>query len=389
MSDTHRTEDIELSIVMPCLSEAETLGACIAKAQRFLAEAGVRGEVVIADNGSTDGSQRIAGEHGARVVDVERKGYGSALLAGIAAARGTFVAMGDADDSYDFLSLGPFLEALRGGADLVMGNRFRGGIQPGAMPPLHRYLGNPVLSFVGRVFFHSPIGDFHCGLRAFRRDAILSLDLRTTGMEFASEMVVKATLRHLNIVEAPTTLAPDGRSRRPHLRTWRDGWRHLRFLLLYSPRWLFLIPGLVLMAAGLAVGAWLMPGPRTLGGTTLDIHTLLYAALAVIVGFQSVTFAVFTKVFAITEGLLPADERLDRLFRYVTLEVGLLIGAILIVVGFGMTGCAFLYWSHTAYGPLHPSQSLRVVIPAVTCLTVGYQVVLSSFLLSVFGLKRR
>ncbi|MSX34697.1 MAG: glycosyltransferase, partial [Actinobacteria bacterium] len=256
---------MELSVVLPCLNEAETLAVCIRKARASMNELGIDGEVVIADNGSTDGSQDIARSEGARVVDVPTRGYGAALIAGITDAKGTFVIMGDADDSYDLSNLGPFIEALRGGAELVMGNRFAGGIAPGAMPALHRYLGNPVLTAVGRVLFRSPVKDFHCGLRGFRRDAILELDLRTTGMEFASEMVVKATLNKLTIVEVPTTLSPDGRSRPPHLRTWRDGWRHLRFLLLYSPKWLFLYPGIVVFLLGLILGGALLRGPINVG----------------------------------------------------------------------------------------------------------------------------
>ncbi|MBA2496813.1 MAG: glycosyltransferase family 2 protein, partial [Acidimicrobiia bacterium] len=302
---------------MPCLNEAETLATCIVKAQRSLVELGVRGEVVIADNGSTDGSQGIARDLGARIADVPAKGYGAALSGGMHAARGRYVIMGDADDSYDFTNLGPFLERLRAGDDLVMGNRFAGGIEAGAMPKLHRYLGNPVLTALGRLLFRSPCGDFHCGLRGVRRDAVLALDLRTTGMEYASEMVVKATLYDLAISEVPTTLSPDGRSRPPHLRTWHDGWRHLRFLLLYSPRWLFLLPGLLLMAAGTIAGALLLREPVEVGDTVFDVQTLLYCAIAIIIGFQAVVFAVFTKVFAISEGLLPEDPRLDRAFKYV------------------------------------------------------------------------
>jgi hypothetical protein len=381
--------EIELSIVMPCLNEAETLEACIRKAQGFLREHGVSGEVLIADNGSTDGSQAIAERLGARVVPVEMKGYGSALQGGIAAARGRYVVMGDADDSYDFTALAPFLEKLREGHDLVMGNRFRGGVKPGAMPFLHKYLGNPVLTFIGRLFFGSPCGDFHCGLRGFSKDAVRIMDLRTTGMEFASEMVVKASLRRLRITEVPTTLSPDGRSRPPHLRTWRDGWRHLRFLLLYSPRWLFLYPGLALMALGLLAGAWLMPGPQTLGGVTFDVHTLLYAALAALIGFQSVAFATFTKVFAITEGLYPPDPRMVKMSRYATLEAGLITGGLLIVLGLGASVWALSSWGAQSFGPLDPSKTLRMVIPAFVSLALGCQIALSSCFLSVLGLSRR
>jgi glycosyltransferase involved in cell wall biosynthesis len=380
---------LELSILMPCLNEAETLEICIEKAQKSLRELDIVGEVIIADNGSTDGSQEIATKMGARVVPVSAKGYGSALMGGIIAARGVYIIMGDADDSYDFSNLGAFVEKLRGGCDLVMGNRFQGGIKPGAMPPLHKYLGNPVLTWVGQLFFSSPAGDFHCGLRGFRRDSILKLDLQTTGMEFASEMVVKASLYKLQITEVPTVLSPDGRSRPPHLRTWRDGWRHLRFLLLYSPRWLFLYPGVFLMILGLIVGIWLLPGTQKIGNTSFDVHTLLYAAIAIIVGFQAVTFAFFTKVFAISEKLLPEDPKLNKIFRYVTLETGLMLGVALILIGIVGSIFSLTIWSQTAFGTLDPSKTLRLVIPSLTSLTVGLQMVLSSFFLSVLGLKRR
>lgn len=380
---------MELSIVMPCLNEAETLATCIDKARGFLDRHGIAGEIVIADNGSTDGSQEIAVSRGARVVNVPSKGYGSALMGGIAAARGRYVIMGDADDSYDFTDLMPFVERLRAGDELVMGNRFKGGIEPGAMPPLHKYLGNPVLTWIGRLFFGSPSGDFHCGLRGFDRQAILSLDLQTTGMEFASEMVVRATLQGLRIDEVPTTLSKDGRSRPPHLRSWRDGWRHLRFLLMYSPRWLFLYPGLFLMIVGLLAGAWLLPGPRRIGGVELDIQTLLYAAMAVVIGFQAVIFAVFTKVFVISEGLMPEDPRLNRMFDYITLETGLIVGLALLLAGLGGSVYAVSEWGARAFGPLEPSRTMRWVIPAATALVLGCQLVLSSFFLSILGLKRR
>lgn len=378
-----------LSIVMPCLNEAETLATCIKKAQKSLADLKVNGEVIIADNGSTDGSPEIAADLGARVIHVTEKGYGNALLGGIKAARGKYVIMGDADDSYDFTNLGPFLEKLRAGYDLVMGNRFQGGIEPQAMPALHKYLGNPVLTGLGRLFFHSPCGDFHCGLRGFSKAAILGLDLRTTGMEFASETVVKASLRGLRITEVPTTLSVDGRSRPPHLRSWRDGWRHLRFLLVYSPRWLFLYPGLFLMLGGAVVFGWLLLGPRMIEGVTFDVHTLLYGAMAIIIGYQTVIFAIFTKVFAITEGLLPEDPRLNTMFRHVKLETGIVAGILLLLAGFGLSVYALSFWSATHFGPLDPSRTLRLVIPAATLITLGLQTVLSSFFLSILGLKRR
>lgn len=381
--------EVELSILMPCLNEAETLPTCILKAQSSLKKLNITGEIIIADNGSTDDSRAIATQMGARVIAVPTKGYGSALMGGIAAARGKYIIMGDADDSYDFANLEPFFQNLRAGYDFVIGNRFKGGIQARAMPLLHRYLGNPVLTGMGRLFFHSPCGDFHCGLRGFSKSAIQKLDLRTTGMEFATETVVKATLYKLRIAEVPTTLARDGRSRPPHLRSWRDGWRHLRFMLLYSPRWLFLYPGLLLMILGALASGWLLVGPRVVEGVTLDVHTLLYAAMAIVMGFQMVVFAVFTKVFAISEGLLPEDQRLNKLFRYIKLETGLLVGSLLLVVGVIMSVYALNYWGAKFFGPLNPSKTLRLVIPAVTLITLGLETILSSFFLSILGLKRR
>jgi glycosyltransferase involved in cell wall biosynthesis len=388
-TNTTQEYTLELSILMPCLNEAETLEICIEKAQKSLRELDIVGEVIIADNGSTDGSQDIATRMGARVVPVVAKGYGSALMGGIMAARGVYVIMGDADDSYDFSNLGPFVEKLRGGWDLVMGNRFQGGIKPGAMPPLHKYFGNPALTRIGQLFFSSPAGDFNCGLRGFRRESILKLDLQTTGMEFAGEMVVKASIYKLRVAEVPTVLSPDGRSRPPHLRTWRDGWRNLRFMLVYSPRWLFLYPGAALMILGLIIVVWLLPGTQKIGGISFDVHTLLYGAIAVIIGFQAVTFAFFTKLFAISEKLLPEDPKLNKIFRYVTLETGLIVGAILILIGIVGSFMSLTIWSETAFGNLDPFKTLRLVIPSLTCLTVGLQMVLSSFFLSVLGLKRR
>ena len=376
-----QTSTVELSIVMPCLNEAETLATCIKKSQWYLNYHSISGEVIIADNGSTDGSQEIATQMGARLVPVPEKGYGSALLGGIAAARGQYIIMGDADDSYDFTHLTAFLEKLRQGYDLVMGNRFEGGIKPGAMPFLHRYLGNPVLTWIGKLFFSSPCGDFHCGLRGFSKEAVKSLNLRTTGMEFASEMVVKASLYNMRITEVPTTLSPDGRSRPPHLKTWRDGWRHLRFLLMYSPRWLFLYPGLLLILIGIIGFFWFLPSPR--------IHTLLYASTAIIIGFQIVSFAVFTKIFAISEGLLPTDPRLNRVFRYINLEVGLIVGSVLLSAGIATSIYALVIWENKLFGELDPLEMMRIVIPAITCLALGFQVVSSSFFLSILGLKRR
>lgn len=378
---------IELSIVMPCLNEARTVGVCIEKAQRFLREHQIQGEILIADNGSTDGSQQIAERLGARVVAIAQKGYGSALQGGITAARGRYIIMGDSDDSYDFSSLMPFVEQLRAGYDLVMGNRFLGGIKPGAMPALHRYLGNPILSSIGRLLFRSPCGDFHCGLRGFTKEAAHKMDLRTEGMEFASEMVVKATLMNLRITEVPTTLSPDGRDRPPHLRSWRDGWRHLRFLLLYCPSWLFLYPGLLLMALGVLVWVWLLPGTRTIAQVNFDVHTMLYAAGAVLLGFQLVAFWLFTKVFTISEGLLPEDPRLRRIMRLANLEAGLIVGCVLMALGIGFTLNAVIAWSGRP--GLDPAFEFRRLIPLVVAITLGGQIVFSSFFLSVLQLRRR
>jgi glycosyltransferase involved in cell wall biosynthesis len=379
---------VELSVVMPCLNEAETLETCIRKAQQAMIEANIAGEVIIADNGSSDGSIEIAEQLGARVAHVKARGYGNALMGGIAAARGKFIVMGDADDSYDFGHIPRFLEQLREGADLVMGNRFRGGIQKDAMPPLHRYFGNPALTRLGRLFFRSPVGDFYCGLRGFRKDAYERMGLRTTGMEFATEMIVKATLLRLQIAEVPTTLSPDGRSRPPHLRTWRDGWRTLRFFLLYSPRWLFWYPGLALMLVGTLLGLWLLPGPRTLGNVTFDVHTMVYAAAFVLLGFQAAAFAVFTKIFAISEGLLPPDPALDKLFRYITLEVGLVLGALLVAAGLGTSLYSVGDWGARHFGALNYSHTMRLVIPAALLLILGAQTVFASFFVSVLGLRR-
>ena len=377
----------ELTILMPCLNEAETLARCIGKARGFLIRSGIIGEVLVADNGSTDGSREIAQREGARVVAVAEKGYGSALLGGIRAARGRYVIMGDADDSYDFTRLDGFVARLREGAALVMGNRFKGGIKPGAMPALHRYLGNPVLTTVGRLFFRSPCGDFHCGLRGFDREAILSLGLQAPGMEFASEMVVKATLRGLAIAEVPTTLSPDGRTRAPHLKSWRDGWRHLRFLLLFSPRWLFLLPGATLFTVGLAAMASLLPGPRTIGGITLDIHTLFYAALAVVVGFHSMLFWVFAKIYGMREGIVPPDPRFSRMMRLLTLEVGLITGGLLLLFGLALGMFAVSAWGSVAFGVLSPERAMRLVIPSGTAILLAFQIAYGAFFISVLEIR--
>jgi glycosyltransferase involved in cell wall biosynthesis len=381
-------EVIEVSVVLPCLNERETVAVCVTKAMAALNDAGIKGEVIVADNGSSDGSIDLAESAGARVVHVSQRGYGNALNGGIEAARGIYVLMADSDDSYDFSHIPRFVEQLRGGADLVMGNRFRGGIHKEAMPLLHRHLGNPVLTALGRLFFHSPCRDFHCGLRAFRKDSYRRMDIRSTGMEFASEMVVKASLLRMNVREVPTTLSPDGRSHPPHLRTWHDGWRHLRFLLMYSPRWLFLYPGITAILIGLAVCFLLLPGPRRVGDLVFDVHTLAYAFGSMLVGFQLLAFAVFTKVFAITEGLLPEDPRLNRMFRYITLETGLIAGALLILFGIGGTVLALSTWARSSFGPLNSESTLRIVMPSVFALTLGAQVIFSSFFLSILGLRR-
>jgi glycosyltransferase involved in cell wall biosynthesis len=380
---------IEISVVMPCLNEAETLEACIRKAQGALEKQGLAGEIIVADNGSSDGSVRIAERLGAKVVHVQAKGYGNALMGGIAAASGKYIVMGDSDDSYDFGQIAAFVKPLREGADLAMGNRFRGGIEKNAMPPLHRYFGNPLLSRISQLFFHSPVGDIYCGIRAFRRDAFERMALRTTGMEFATEMVVKAALLKLHIAEVPTTLSPAGRKRPSHIRTWRDGWRTLRFFLLYSPRWLFLYPGALLMLVGAGLGLWLLPAPRMVGDITFDVHTLLYAAAFILLGFQAIAFAVFTKLFAISEGLLPGSAVLDRLFRYITLEVGLLVGAILVALGVATSAYALGFWQTRHFGRLDYSHTMRIVIPAALFLILGVQTIFASFFLSVLGLRRR
>ena len=379
---------MELTVVMPCLNEAETVATCVRKAVRFIDEHGIDGEVVVADNGSTDGSQQLATEAGARVVPITEKGYGNALMGGIIAARGEYVIMGDSDDSYDFTNLMPFIEKLRGGADLVMGNRFQGGIEPGAMPPLHRYLGNPVLSFVGRLFFQSKIGDFHCGLRGFRRDSALKLNLQATGMEFASELVVKATLWKLNITEVPTTLAKDGRNRPPHLRSWRDGWRHLRFLLLFSPRWLFFIPGLVLLLLGLIIGVATATGPVTIGGVTFDVDTLVAAGAMVIIGFQAVLFWLFTQVYAGSEGFLPEEPGMQKLLGKLSLERGLILGGIIGLAGLVGLIFSLTYWQSNRFGTLNYEHALRLMIPSATALVLSCQVILGGFFLSILGIKQ-
>ncbi|MEI6158738.1 MAG: glycosyltransferase family 2 protein [Roseococcus sp.] len=379
---------LELTILMPCLNEAETLATCIRKAMGYLERSGVRGEVLIADNGSTDGSQAIATGLGARVLPVAERGYGAALIAGIKGARGRYVIMADSDDSYDFENLDPFMAKLREGYALVMGNRFKGGIKPGAMPPLHRYLGNPVLTTIGRVFFGSPCGDFHCGLRGFDRDTILKLDLRAPGMEFASEMVVKATLQKLRITEVPTTLSPDGRSRPPHLRSWRDGWRHLRFLLVFCPRWLFLYPGLILFLGGLAGMAALLTGPARLGGITLDVHTLLYASAATAMGFQLMMFWVFARIHGAREGLVPEQPLLTRFLARFGLEPALLTALGLFVLGLLLGLATVVIWGAGRFGDLGGNGTMRLAIASMTTMLLGLQLATGAFFIAVLDMVR-
>ena len=388
-SSRENQNDIELTILMPCLNEAETLEVCIKKAFHFLEEYHVNGEVLIADNGSTDGSQEIARRCGARVADVPVKGYGAALMGGCDAAYGRYVIMGDADDSYDFLHLMPFLEKLREGYDLVMGNRFKGGIAKGAMPWSHRYIGNPILSFIGRLFYPSAIGDFHCGLRGYNRESIQGLDLQTTGMEYASEMVVKATLMNLKMAEVPTTLAPDGRSRPPHLRSFRDGWRHLKFLLMHSPKWLFLYPGAVFFILGLIMMVALLPGPLTIGSVSFDIHTMLVGSGCMILGAQTIQFALFTNAYAKVSGFIPVTQKADNLLEKITTEKGALLGVILVLIGLVAAIASVIIWKNTQFGDLDPQQVMRYTIPAMTCIVIGVQFIFGSFFLGILKIRHK
>ena len=375
---------------MPCLNEAETLARCIESARLGIQRAGVCGEIIIADNGSTDGSQAIAGKLGARVVPVQEKGYGSALRGGVEAAAGRWIIMGDADDSYDFSEADRFVKKFQDGNDLVMGCRLPAGggkILPGAMPWKNRWLGNPTLSFIGRLFFKCPAHDFHSGLRGFTRAAFEKMDLQTTGMEFASEMVIKSTLKQLKIAEVPVTLRPDGRSRPPHLKPWRDGWRHLRFMLLFSPRWLFLAPGLVLLGLGTFGAMVLSCATFRLSGVALDVGTLAVACMTVIIGFQLVAFAFFTKVFAISEGLLPDDPNFSRVFKFFTLEKGILFGLVVLLAGVALLARSLWVWRLAHYGDLPPVENVRRLLPAVTLIIVGVQSIFSSFFMSALGLK--
>jgi len=389
---TVRESALELSIVMPCLNEADTLESCIRGAQRALAENGISGEIVIADNGSTDGSQDIATRLGARVVPVPEKGYGSALMGGFAAAHGKYILMGDADDSYDFAEIPRFLDKLREGYELVQGCRLQSGggtVQPGAMPVLHRIWGNPMFSAMARRWFRAPIHDVHCGMRAFTRELYERLDQQCTGMEFASENIIKASLLGARMTEVPITLRPDGRvSHPPHLKTFRDGWRHLRFYLMYSPRWLFLQPGILLILLGSLGYAVALPGLR-IRGINFDVHTLVFASLAIICGYQSVLFAVMTKIFAISQALLPQDRRMTRLFEIVNLERGLIAGALVMIAGLVLLAVAVAEWYGRHFGNLDYERTMRWVIPGATLTALGFQTVLSSFFFSILGLSRR
>jgi glycosyltransferase involved in cell wall biosynthesis len=381
------SDTLELTILMPCLNEAETLAICIAKARGFLNRTAISGEVLIADNGSSDGSQEIARNAGARVVDIAQKGYGAALMGGIEAARGKYVIMGDADDSYDFSNLDGFVTELRKGNALVMGNRFKGGIEPGAMPWHHRYIGNPVLSFLGRLFFKTRASDFHCGLRGFNRQQILDLNLRTTGMEFASEMLVKATLTGLPVAEVATTLKPDGRSRAPHLRSFRDGWRHLRFLLLFSPRWLFLYPGCILLAVGLFFGTLLINGPVRVSPTLeLDLNTFLFAAMCILLGLQAVSFAVIGRRFASDYGFIPKSEVFDQLLEALTLERVLTAAVVLALIGIGALLWAIIAWATIGFGQLTDGTVSRFMIVAMTTIVAGLQLAMSAFMSSMINI---
>jgi len=380
---------VELTIVMPCLNEAETLASCIRKAQSYLRRSGVRGEIVIGDNGSTDGSQRIAAELGARVIAIPIRGYGAALYGAITAARGRYCIMGDSDDSYDFSNLDGFLEKLREGHDLVMGNRFKGGIRQGAMPWKNRYIGNPVLSTVGKVLFQAEAGDFHCGIRGFSKSAFVAMDLRTTGMEFASEMVIKARLMGMKVTEVPTILSPDGRSRPPHLLPYRDGWRHLRFMLLFSPNWLFLYPGFAMMLTGLIVGSLILGRPIQLNRVRLGLDTLFYCSTFVVAGFQAILFSLLSRAYAIQEGLYPKTSGDRRIGGQITLERGLVAGAAIGAAGLIAAFYAVWEWKRHAFGNLDTEHIARIVLPSSVAISLGIEIILFSFLLSTFSLNIR
>lgn len=378
---------MELTILMPCLNEEETIAACIKKAKFFLEKNNINGEVLISDNGSTDKSVSIAESLGARVVNVKRKGYGSALIAGSENAHGKYVIMGDADDSYDFENLMPFVEKLREGYDLVMGNRFWGGIEKGAMPWLHRYIGNPILSFIGQVFFKSKIRDFHCGLRGYNRERILNLGLHTTGMEYASEMVVMAELEKYKICEVPTTLKKDGRSRASHLRSFRDGWRHLKFLLMYCPKWLFLYSGVTLIIIGLILGMILSLGQLSIGGVVLSIHSMIYCMVAIIVGINIIYFYLFTKIYAEKNHFIPKDKSIDKFVKFGE-DRGILIGIMTFLFGLILTIVAVIIWSRTGFNELEPEKIMRLVVPSATFIEVGIETIFASFFMGILKIER-
>ncbi|TAG53918.1 MAG: glycosyltransferase [Cytophagales bacterium] len=379
---------MQLSIIIPCLNEAETLALCIQKAKQFLFKNNIEGEIIVSDNGSTDGSQQIALVNGAIVENAPNKGYGNALKNGIKHAKGKYLIMGDADDSYDFSNLNAFLDKLKNGADLVMGNRFKGGIKPGAMPFLHRYLGNPVLSFIGKLFFKVSIVDFHCGLRGFSKEAALKMNLQSSGMEFASEMVVKAALLKMKIEEVPTILFKDGRSRPPHLRTWRDGWRHLRFLLIYSPIWLFYYPGLLLIFVGLISSILLFSGPFYIQNIGFDIHTLIYTLSFVMIGFQSISFYFFSKIYAIQNNFLPNDKQINVILKHLTLEKGLFFGIPLLIFGFIIGIFSFITWKDSNFGSLAQKLMVKNVIISAFSLILGFQIIIYSFFYSIMRINK-
>jgi glycosyltransferase involved in cell wall biosynthesis len=388
-TDQYFKNDMELTILMPCLNEAKTIGNCIQQAQKFLGDYKIQGEILIADNGSTDGSDQIAQTLGARIVKIKEKGYGNAIRGGITVARGKYIIIGDADESYDFYHLMPFLTKLREGNDLAMGNRFKGGIEPGAMPPLHQYLGNPILSGIGKLFFKTPINDFHCGLRGFSKESALKMDLHSSGMEFASEMVIKASLLKMNICEIPTTLSPDGRDRPPHLQTWRDGWRHLRFMLIYSPRWLFLYPGIFMMLIGLILSTWTFFSPITINSVEFDIHSLLYFNAIILIGFNMVLFSIQSRYYGHRVGLLPKSEKISKFVNHFTLERGLFLGIILIFLGFSMALWAFSIWAQSQFGNINPRSTMRIAIPSISIILMGTQTIFSSFFISILGIKTK
>ncbi len=382
INEVNTMDNIEISIVMPCLNESETIGHCIEKAQKWLVKTGVKGEIIIGDNGSTDGSQEIAIRHGAQVVAISQRGYGAALYGATLAAQGRYVIMGDSDDSYDFSNLSPFLEKLREGHDLVMGNRFMGGIQSGAMPWKNRYIGNPLLTGVGRILFNCPVSDFHCGLRGFSKAAFIRMGLHTTGMEYASEMVIKAALLDMKIAEVPTTLSKDGRSRAPHLRPWRDGWRHLRFMLLFSPRWLFIYPGSVVLVLGLILFFMLLQGPVRINDIHLDIHSMVFAGAMTLTGYMLVLFGLITRLIGMNQGFLPQKDILNYLRAKPVLEIGSLLGCLLIITGFFYGITAIIEWGGTHFGALDPMVTMRTVLLSVMSILLGFITLIFSI---IFG----